>query len=98
MKKFLSTAKNGLISMARRATHSLKSMADKARYELTMFYLNSRGLLRSQSGEGFVDTAIKILISVVIGALLLAGLYALFGETVLPTLTQRNKEMFNYGG
>ena len=98
MKKFLSTAKNGLISMARRATHSLKRMADKARYELTMFYLNSRGLLRSQSGEGFVDTAIKILIAVVIGALLLAGLYALFGETVLPTLTQRIKEMFNYAG
>ena len=42
--------------------------------------------------------AVKILLAVVIGALLLAGLYALFGETVLPTLTQRIKEMFNYGG
>lgn len=42
--------------------------------------------------------AIKILLAVVIGALLLAGLYALFGETVLPTQTQRIKEMFNYGG
>lgn len=41
---------------------------------------------------------LKILLAVVIGALLLAGLYALFGETVLPTLTQRIKEMFNYGG
>jgi len=35
---------------------------------------------------------------VVLGALLLAGLYALFGETVLPTLVQRIKEMFNYAG
>ena len=42
--------------------------------------------------------AIKVLISVVIGALLLGGLYALFGQTVLPTLTQRIKEMFNYAG
>ena len=42
--------------------------------------------------------AIKILIAVVLGALLLAGLYALLGETVLPTLTQRIKEMFNYAG
>lgn len=42
--------------------------------------------------------AIKILIAVVLGALLLAGLYALFGETVLPTLVQRIKEMFNYAG
>jgi len=98
MKKFLSNAKNSLISTTRRATHNLKRMADKARYELTMFYLNSRGLLRSQSGEGFVDTAIKILIAVVIGALLLAGLYALFGETVLPTLKKRIQDMSNYGG
>ena len=98
MKKFLSTAKNSLISTTRRATHSLKRMAEKVRYQLTMLYLNSRGLLRSQSGEGFVDTAIKILIAVVIGALLLAGLYALFGETVLPTLKKRIQDMFNYGG
>jgi len=27
----------------------------------------------------------------------LAGLYALFGETVLPTLKQRVVDMFNYG-
>jgi hypothetical protein len=45
--------------------------------------LKSRNLLCSQSGEGFVDTAIKILMAVVIGALVLGGLYALFGETVL---------------
>jgi hypothetical protein len=42
--------------------------------------------------------AIKILISVVIGALVLSGLYALFGETVLPTLKERIVDMFNYGG
>jgi lipopolysaccharide export LptBFGC system permease protein LptF len=44
-----------------------------------------------------VDTAIKILMAVVIGALLLAGLYALFGEQVLPILKQRIIDMFNYG-
>lgn len=32
-------------------------------------------ILRRKEGEGFVDTALKILISVVVGALLLAGLY-----------------------
>nr|WP_288978444.1 DUF6133 family protein [uncultured Blautia sp.] len=42
--------------------------------------------------------ALKILMAVVIGALLLAGLYALFGDTVLPTLTRRITEMFNYAG
>jgi len=55
-------------------------------------------VFKSRSGEGFVDTAIKILIAVVIGALVLEGLYTLFDETVLPTLTERVQDMFNYGG
>lgn len=42
--------------------------------------------------------AIKILIAVVIGALLLGGLYALFGDQILPTLNRRVTEMFNYAG
>lgn len=49
-------------------------------------------------GEGYIDTAVKILIAVVLGALLLAGLYLLFGDVVMPTLTERIKEMFNYVG
>lgn len=42
--------------------------------------------------------AIKILLAVVLGALLLAGLYALFNDTLLPTLVRRVQEMFNYAG
>ncbi|MBZ2175620.1 DUF6133 family protein [Schnuerera sp. xch1] len=49
-------------------------------------------------GEGYIDTAVKILIAVVLGALLLGGLYLLFGDVVMPTLNQRIKEMFNYAG
>lgn len=55
-------------------------------------------LLKDNKGENYVDTAVKILIAVVLGALLLAGLYALFGDVVMPTLTQRIQEMFNYAG
>ena len=35
---------------------------------------------------------------ILLGALLLAGLYALFGDVVMPTLNQRIKDMFNYAG
>ena len=48
--------------------------------------------------EGYVDTGVKILIAVVIGALLLAGLYALFNSTVMPTVTQKVEGLFNYNG
>ena len=49
-------------------------------------------ILRRKEGEGFVDTALKILISV------LAGLYTLFKDNILPTLTQRITNLFNYRG
>ena len=48
--------------------------------------------------EGYVDSGIKILIAVVIGALLLGLLYALFNDTIMPTVTQRINEMFNFAG
>ncbi|WP_376752561.1 DUF6133 family protein [Sedimentibacter saalensis] len=54
--------------------------------------------INNNRGEGYIDTAVKILVAVVLGALLLAGLYALFGEVVMPTLEERIKEMFNYAG
>jgi len=52
----------------------------------------------SKKGENYVDSGLKILIAVVLGALLLAGLYLLFNSTVMPTLTQKIKDLFNYNG
>lgn len=52
--------------------------------------------LKDNSGQGALDTAVVVLISIVLGALILAGLYALLDDTVLPTLTQKIQEMFNY--
>lgn len=48
--------------------------------------------------EAYVDTGVKILIAVVIGALLLGLLYALFNDTIMPTVTTKVQELFNYGG
>ena len=39
-----------------------------------------------------------IIIGVVIGGVILAGLYALFNTTVIPTLTTKIQGMFNYAG
>ncbi|MBR3995311.1 MAG: hypothetical protein IKI97_08530 [Clostridia bacterium] len=48
--------------------------------------------------EAYVDTGVKILIAVVIGALLLGGLYALFNTTIMPTVTSKIQGLFNYAG
>lgn len=81
---------------------TIKNKAKKAIANMNRGICNvmckSKCILTQNRGEGYVDTAVKILMAVVIGALVLAGLYALFGETVMPTLTQRIKEMFNYAG
>jgi hypothetical protein len=54
--------------------------------------------LSNKKAEGFIDSGVKILIAVVIGALLLAGLYVLFGDTILPNLTNKITDLFNYAG
>ena len=76
----------------------MREIVTKVKNQIAGKALMAKAILRSQCGENFVDSAIKILITVVLGALLLAGLYALFGDTVLPTLKQRIQDMFNYAG
>ena len=58
----------------------------------------SKTAIANNHGEGYVDTGVKILIAVVIGALLLAGLYTLFNTTIMPTVTTKVTELFSYNG
>lgn len=76
----------------------MKKFVNRTYAVVAMKAMNLRQKLAEQRAEGYVDTAIKILIAVVLGALLLAGLYALFNDTVLPTLVRRVQEMFDYAG
>ena len=76
----------------------MRNMMKKAAQNVKAVAVRAGMLMKDTKGENYVDTAVKILIAVVLGALLLAGLYALFGDVVMPTLTQRVQEMFNYAG
>lgn len=55
-------------------------------------------VLTDRKGQGALDTAIQVLVSVVLGALILAGLYLILNATVLPNIKQRITDMFNYKG
>ncbi|MBO5090669.1 MAG: hypothetical protein J6C27_07170 [Clostridia bacterium] len=57
-----------------------------------------KSAVMSRKAEGYVDSGVKILIAVVIGALLLGGLYALFNSTIMPTVTTKITELFNFAG
>lgn len=76
----------------------MRNMMKKAAQNVKAVAVRAGMLMKDTKGENYVDTAVKILIAVVLGALLLAGLYALFGDVVMPTLTQRIQDMFNYTG
>ena len=76
----------------------MRNMMNKAAQNVKAVAVRAGMLMKDTKGENYVDTAVKILIAVVLGALLLAGLYALFGDVVMPTLTQRIQDMFNYAG
>ena len=52
----------------------------------------------NHKAEGYVDSGVKILIAVVIGALLLAGLYALFSDVIMPTVEDKITDLFNFKG
>ena len=76
----------------------MKKMMIRANEFVVKQAIKARLAVSNNKGEGYIDTAVKILIAVVLGALLLAGLYALFGDAAMPTLVQRIRNMFNYAG
>ncbi len=66
--------------------------------KVSKMFLAVKNAVSNKRGEGYVDSGVKILIAVVVGALLLAGLYGLFNTTIIPTLTTKIAALFNYKG
>lgn len=76
----------------------MKKIINTIQNKLSAIATRTRTALANNRGEGYVDTGVKILIAVVIGALLLAGLYTLFNTTIMPTVTTKVTELFGYQG
>ena len=76
----------------------MKKIITTIQNKLSAIATRTKTVLADNRGEGYVDTGVKILIAVVIGSLLLAGLYTLFNTTIMPTVTTKVTELFNYQG
>ena len=76
----------------------MKNLFNKIKNKVRSAALYVQTAAECKKAEGYVDSGVKILIAVVIGALLLAGLYALFNSNIIPTLTTKINELFNYKG
>ena len=73
-------------------------MFKKIKNKVNSAIISAKCAVANKKAEGYVDSGVKILIAVVIGALLLAALYTLFNSTIMPTVTTKIQGLFNYAG
>lgn len=73
-------------------------MFNKIRNKVNSIAIKAQNAIANKRAEGYVDSGVKILIAVVIGALLLGGLYTLFNSTIMPTVTTKITDLFSYSG
>ena len=76
----------------------MKNLINSIKNKFNKAVISAKTAIQSTTGEGYIDTGVKIIIGVVIGSVILAGLYALFNTTIIPTLSSKIQGMFNYGG
>jgi len=76
----------------------MKKLINSIKNKCNSAIISAKTAIESTSGEGYIDTGVKIIIGVVIGGVILAGLYLLFNSTIMPTLSSKIQGMFNYGG
>ena len=76
----------------------MKKFFNSITNKLNSIAVRTQTAISNTRGEGYVDSGVKILIAVVIGALLLTGLYTLFEDTIMPTVTTKIQNLFNYAG
>ncbi|MBQ4065637.1 MAG: hypothetical protein IJD10_06015 [Clostridia bacterium] len=76
----------------------MKNLINSIKNKANSAIISARTAIESTSGEGYIDTGVKIIIAVVVGAIILGGLYALFQGVVLPRLNTEIGNMFNYAG
>ena len=76
----------------------MKKFFNKVQHKANELAIRAKSTLDNAKAEGYIDTGVKIIIGVVVGAVILGGLYALFDGVILPTLETRIDGMFDYAG
>ena len=75
---------------------TMRKFLDKLRRGANNLAIGAKCAIQTRKAEGYVDTGVKILIAVVLGALVLTLLYALLNGTVMPKVTEKVNSMVAY--
>ena len=76
----------------------MKKFFKKLKNKANSAVVSAKVAIDNKKAEGYIDTGVKIIIGVVIGGVILAGLYTLFNTSILPTLSTKISGMFEYSG
>ncbi len=76
----------------------MKKLFNNIKAKFSCAAMKAQAVVANVKAEGYVDSGVKILIAVVIGALLLGLLYTLFNTTIMPTVSSKITELFSYNG
>ena len=64
------------------------------KYNIFSTMSRAGSILKNEKGDFYISDGVKIIIAVVLGALLLAALTAIFNETVIPRITSEIEALF----
>ena len=76
----------------------MKKFFNKVQSKANELAIRAKTTLDNAKAEGYIDTGVKIIIGVVVGAVVLGGLYALFNTVIIPRLNTEIQGMFAYAG
>ena len=75
---------------------NMKKILNQIRNKVNELAVRANCPMESKTAEGYIDVGVKIIIAVVVGAVILGGLYALFDNVILPRLNTEIEAMFDY--
>ncbi len=76
----------------------MRNFFKKLNNKINSTAIKAKTAIENKTAEMYVDKGVGIIIAVVVGALILAGVYALFKTTILPDMSSKVGEMWNYAG
>ena len=65
------------------------------RGKATALQIRVRSAVSNQRGDFYISDAVKVIIAVVLGGLLLAAITLIFNSTVIPKITQAITDVFS---
>ena len=76
----------------------MRNFFKKMNNKINSTAIKAKTAIESKAAEMYVDKGVGIIIAVVVGTAILAGVYALFKTTIIPNMTTKVGNLWNYAG